>query len=86
MFFTVSPPLIFNLNLTSGFVFVCVQAYDPQTMYDTPYFRSAVDETAARVQSMQFPQEVALQFAFTNKFYHFICIFPATYVHDKARS
>ncbi|KAL8098858.1 uncharacterized protein LOC141683832 isoform X2 [Apium graveolens] len=32
-------------------------AYDPQTMYDNPYFRSAVDETA-RVQSQQLAQEL----------------------------
>ncbi|KAK1360286.1 GBF-interacting protein [Heracleum sosnowskyi] len=32
-------------------------AYDPQTMYDNPYFRSAVDESA-RVQSQQLPQEL----------------------------
>ncbi|XP_017258780.1 GBF-interacting protein 1-like isoform X5 [Daucus carota subsp. sativus] len=31
-------------------------SYDPQSMYDIPYFRSSVDETA-RVQSLQFPQE-----------------------------
>lgn len=55
---------IFNLNLASLFVVVGIQAYDPQTMYDNPYFRSAVDETA-RLQSLQLPQEVVLQFAFT---------------------
>lgn len=53
------PTFIFNLNLTSLFVVVGVQAYDPQTMYDNPYFRSAVDETA-RVQNQQLPQEVVL--------------------------
>lgn len=36
---------------------VCNQAYDPQTMYDIPYFRSAVNETV-RGHGLQFPQEV----------------------------
>lgn len=47
----------FGPNLRSLFVVVCNQAYDPQTMYDIPYFRSAVNETV-RGHGLQFPQEV----------------------------
>ncbi|KAK1360288.1 hypothetical protein POM88_044762 [Heracleum sosnowskyi] len=39
-------------NLSAG----PYEAYDPQTMYHNPYFRSAVAETA-KVQSQQLPQE-----------------------------